>query len=74
MRIPAAFKFMHGDKYFKIIPHPPVLATAFAPFSRSEAGREEDDSLPRDSHDDNADLTEKTTERRKKERKKEREQ
>lgn len=56
---------MHGDKYFKIIP--PVslrpFDRPFALFLSWRDRREEDDSLPQDSHNNNAGLvTEKTTE------------
>lgn len=69
MRVLAAFKFMHGDKYFKIIPsvssvlHICLLSQTIA----SWRDRKEDGSLSRESHDNNArrKIPERTIEREK---------
>lgn len=73
MRAPAAFKFMHGDKYFKIIPSvSSVLHFSVCSLVPSWRDRKEDDSLSRERHDNNAPgkIPERTIER---EREKEKE-
>lgn len=62
---------MRGDKYFKIIPCvsslcPPTSPSLLFPLSRRWKSRKEDDSLPRESHDNNAGgkVPEKTTKSR----------
>lgn len=50
---------MRGDKYFKIIPSvsslcPPTCPSFLFPPSRRWKSRKEDDSFPRESHDNNA--------------------